>query len=197
MGLYNTIFTNPQTDLHERADIRNWRSAYDPLRELAEISLNGEERPSDLRTIATILLRNPEDLYLAWMMSCFVPWARAKLPGPTSKRPTTLATLAAREGIKADNKLAKIITHAVLELENVIKMKDSVVSQAMSSNSPLNEKDRAPSRENQGQAIRRWGQNWRSIAIYALLVQLSEAKEIGKSSINPYRYALRLSSKYL
>lgn len=185
MDLYNTIFTNPTTDLYERADTKNWRFAYDPLRELAEINLKDKERPSDLLTIATILLRDPEDLYLAWMMSCFVPWARAKPPAPTSKRPTTFATRAAREGIKADNKLAKVITHAVLELDYVIKMKDSVVSQAMSSASPLNEKDSASTRENQGQAIRRWGQHWRSIAIYALLVQLSEAKDIGKSSINP------------
>lgn len=195
-GLYNTIFTNPKADTHELADTKNWRSAYSSLRELAEVDPEDIEGSSHLPTIANILLRDLEDRYLAWMMSCFVPWARIEHPALKSKNPTSSAAVAAREGIKADNKLAKTIKDAVLALESVVKMKDSVASRMMSSTSPLEIEDRSSTREFLGQAVRRWGPRWRNIAIYALLVQLSEAKdESGKFSTNPYHCALYLSSK--
>lgn len=190
LGLFNTIFTDPKTNMDERADTKNWQLAYDPLRELAKADSEGNEKSSHLRTIAKILLRDPEDHYLAWMMSCFVPWARAETPTLNSKSPKTFAAVAAREGIKADNKLTKIINDAVFELESVIKMKDSVVSWRKSTTTPLEIRDRSSIREMQGQAVRHWGSCWRSIAIYALLVQLSEVRgETGKLTINSYNCA--------
>ena len=177
LGLYNTIFTNPKADIDKCADTRNWQFAYDPLQELTKVDTKGNERSSHLAIIAKILLRDPEDRYLAWMMSCFVPWARVETPTLNLKSPTTFAAVAAREGIKADNKLTKIINDAVLEFELIIKMKDSVVSRLKSSTLPLEIRDRSSIRETQGQAVRRWGPHWRNIAIYALLVQLSEAKD--------------------
>lgn len=142
---------------------------------------------SHLSATANILLRDPEDRYVAWMMSCFVPWARIQTPTFNSKNPTHFAAVAAREGIKADNKLTKIIKDAVLELESVIKMKDSVVSWTKSSTLPPEMRDQSSIREIQGQTIRHWGPRWRSIAIYALLVQLSEVRdESGKFTINLY-----------
>lgn len=185
LGLYNTIFTNPQVDMNGCVDTKNWRLAYYPLRELARADSKGDENSSHLSTLAKILLRDPEDRYLAWMMSCFVPWARVENPTLNSKSPTTFAAVAAREGIKADNKLMKIIEDAVLKLESVIKMKDSVVSRTKSSTLPMELRDHSSIREMHGLAIRDWGPRWRSIAMYALLVQLGEVREeSGKLTIN-------------
>jgi tRNA nucleotidyltransferase (CCA-adding enzyme) len=185
LDLYNTIFTNPKGDQHSRVGTKDWRLAYDSLQDLAKVDWKENERSPHLHTIAAVLLRNPEDLYLAWAMSCFVPWARADPHALGSKRPTTLAAIAAREGIKADNKLVKIINDAVLELGHVIKVKDSGIPETTSSTSPLKRKDQSSIREFLGKAVRHWGPRWRSIVIYALLVQLGEAKhEFGKSTVN-------------
>ena len=187
MGLYNTIFTNPNADTYERVDTNSWQFAYNSLQELVNTDSESNESSSHLSIAAEILLRDSEDRYLAWMMSCFVPWARVEKPTLNSKNLTTLAAIAAREGIKADNKLTKIIENAVLKLESVIKMKDYVVCWTKSSKLPLEMRDQSSIREIQGQAVRHWGPHWRSIAIYALLVQLSEVRdESGKLAINLY-----------
>lgn len=188
MGLYNTIFTNPNADICERVDTKNWQCAYDSLRALTNADFDGNKSSSRLSSIANILLRDPEDHYLAWMMSCFVPWARVGNSTFNSRSPTNLAAVAAREGIKADNKLTKIVKDAIFELESVIKMKDSVVSWTTSSTLPAEMRDHSSIREIQGQTIRNWGPRWRSIAIYAFLVQLSEVRdESGKFAANLYR----------
>lgn len=196
LGLYNTIFTNAKVNIQEYADTKNWHFAYVSLRALAEVDIEGNESSSHLPSIAKILLRDPEERYLAWTMSCFVPWARVKSPTLNSKHPTTFASVAAREGIKADNKLTKIIKDAILDLESVIELKDSTISRRKSSTWPLETRNLSAIREVQGQAVRRWGPRWRSTAIYALLVQLSEAREeSGKLTIKPYHCAQHLLSK--
>lgn len=171
--------------MYERVNTKNWQCAYDSLRGLVNADSEGTESSSYVSSIANILLRDPEDRYLAWMMSCFVPWARVENPTFNSRSLTNSAAVAAREGIKADNKLTKIIKDAVLELESVIKMKDSVVSWTKSSKLPVDMRGQSSIREIQGQTIRHWGPRWRSIAIFALLVQLSEVRdESGKFAIN-------------
>ena len=171
--------------MYERVDTQKWQCAYDSLRGLANADYEDTESSSHSSLIATILLRDSEDRYLAWMMSCFVPWARVKNPTFNSRSPTNSAAVVAREGIKTDNKLTKVIKDAVLEIESVVKMKDSIVSWTKSSKLPVEMRDQSSIRETQGQAIRHWGSRWRSIAIYALLVQLSEVRdESGKFAIN-------------
>lgn len=185
LDLYNTIFTNPKGAMDTHVDTKNWHLAYDSLRDLENFDLKEYGKSPHLHTIAEVLLRGPEDLYLAWTLSCFVPWARAGVPAPSSKRSTTLAAVAAREGVKADNKLVKTVNDAVLELDHVIKMKDSAIPEATSSTSPSEKKDQPSIREFLGKAVRHWGLHWRSIVMYALLVQLSEAKdESGKFTVN-------------
>lgn len=198
LDLYGTIFMDPKAAVHECPKTETWRFVCGSLNELVKTGLKGNERSTDLHNIAAVLLRDSEDLYLAWMMSCFVPWADTKLPAPNSKTPTTAAAIAAREGIKAKNTLSKIINNAGLEMKYVIRMKDSAASQLKSLTSPLKRKDCSSTRELQGQAIRHWGPHWRSIAIHALLVQLGEFRnESGKSSINLHHCALRWSAENL
>ena len=115
------------------------------------------------------------------MLVCFVPWAR-ELPKPkknlNSKRQPSPAYLAAREGLKADNKICKIVDAATHHLQEVIDLKDSI-GPKQESNEVNHKQVAAIDRAIHGQAIRRWGSEWRSVVIFALL---TEAMELGVRS---------------
>ncbi len=166
-------------------DTSRWSNAYRQLLEIVRARSESSDGESSLHYVSTILLRNSEDIFLAWMVACFVPWARKpqKLPDEgTSKRPPSAASLAAREGIKADNKITRVVDDAVSHLEDIIAIKNSVNDQTQPTTSPLERKQGVTDRVSQGQAIRRWGSKWRVSVIYALLTQIGEcAARSGKS----------------
>ena len=113
------------------------------------------------------------------MLACFVPWAREapKPPQkPTSKKLPSPASLAAREGIKVDHKICKLVDDGVMHLPEVIAIKDAVNNDGLETTSPLKRKQGTTTRESQGQAIRGLGSYWRSSVIYALLTQVAEAE---------------------
>ena len=173
LGLYNDIFTDPTNAKCKLVDTANWHRAYNQLR----VMINA----GSYKTIESILLRSPEDLYHAWILTCFVPWAREppKSPQKSHKRPMTAAGLVAREGIKAENRIYKLVDDAVSDLQDIVEMKDALGHEGQTTNIPLKRKQgaRAESqREMQGWAIRKWGSNWRSSAMYALLTEVAETK---------------------
>lgn len=132
-----------------------------------------------LHVVNRILLQEPEETYLAWILCCLVPLARATpepLKNPKSKSLPTLAAMAAREGIKADNKITNTVEIAALSIQDIITTKDSFSNEAAISSLTLKRKHPVTNREAQGKAIRRWGFHWRSSVMYALLVQVMEAK---------------------
>ena len=106
-------------------------------------------------------------MFLAWILVCFVPWAR-ELPKiskkAASKKQPSPACLAAREGLKADNKVCKVVDSAAHHLQGVIDLRGSIPKQG------------SIAREIHGQAIRAWGSDWRSVVIFALLTEGMEAK---------------------
>ena len=141
--------------------------------------LRNEEALGPITVISRILLREPldsEEVLLAWIVCCFIPWARSPKT-PSSKFPRTLAAAAAREGIKTDNKTTKIIEEASLNLPDVIMTRGLVFSRPeialLSSKQAL----QPSSRELYGKALLRWGAHWRSTVIFALLVEITEAKD--------------------
>lgn len=164
------------------ANTQHWQLAYDQLLALMT-PLSGTNTLVSSEVIATILLKEPhdsEEVYLAWLLCCFVPWAQTKLAtsnSSTSKFPYTVAATAARAGIKADNKITKIIEEAVLYFPDVIMTKGNAIDQPdpAAKNSKRNQS--SISRELHGKAIRRWGRHWRSTVIFALLVQVSHAQD--------------------
>lgn len=173
LGLYHEIFTDPTNEDCKLVDTANWHRAYNQLRVII--------KAGSYKTIESILLRSPEDFYHAWVLACFVPWAREppKSPQKSSKRPMTAAGLAAREGIKAENKIYKLVDDAVSDLQDIVEKKDAVSHEAQTANLPLKRKQGAcaeSQREMQGLAIRKWGSNWRSSAMYALLTEVAETK---------------------
>lgn len=141
--------------------------------------LRKEEALGPITLVSRILLREPldsEEVFLAWIVCCFIPYARSG-KSPSSKFPRTLAAAAAREGIKADNKTTKIIEDASLNLPDVIMTRGLVGIQPeialLSSKQTL----QPSNRELFGKALLRWGAHWRSTVIFALLVEITEAKD--------------------
>lgn len=186
LDLYNEVFTDPTDAECKVVDTANWHRAYNQLRDIIKAGSEGSILPKPFETIRSILLRSPEDLYHAWILTCFVPWAREppKSPQRSSKRPMTAASLAAREGIKAENKIYRLVDDAVSHLQDIVEKKDAVSHEDQTTTLPLKRKQGAcaeSQREMQGLAIRKWGSNWRCSAMYALLTEVAETKTAADS----------------
>ena len=184
MGLYNTVFTNPTDVECVHVDTTRWSLAYGHL--LNMLKLQPEESSSPSKAFIGKLLRDSDEVFLAWMLVCFIPWAKIESKPSkklTSKQPPSPASLAAREGIKADNKICKIVDDAVHSLQDVINLKDSFI-ESKTDDSTRKRKLGMDDRAMHGQAIRQWGSHWRCNAIFALLTQISEGNSsTGKSDL--------------
>ena len=181
LGLYNEVFTDPTNADCKSVDTGDWHFAYDMLRSMIREESEGSTIPISFETIRSILLRSPEDIYHAWLLTCFVPWAREppKSSQKPSKRPVTAASLAAREGLKAENKIYRLVDDATSHLQDIIEMKDAFNHEDQTANLLLKRKQgngAKTQREIQGSAIRKWGSNWRSSVMYALLTEVAETK---------------------
>ncbi|KAJ4419009.1 CCA tRNA nucleotidyltransferase, mitochondrial [Gnomoniopsis sp. IMI 355080] len=153
LGLYHTIFTDPAKPEMPTPDLAGWKTTCQFMHDLGAHGLYNE------------LVTSDEEKYLAWVLVCVVPFARA--PGQVSrsenlKKNRPLATQAAREGIKAPNKVSDLVTASWLHLEEIAEMKNLVCSE----NERMNERDYF------GMAIRRWdaqGKHWRLQVLFAML----------------------------
>lgn len=191
LGLYSTVFTALDDKLPYSAKIDCWKRAYDQLHILVSAKLKADVEPSteqglenSSREIGSILLRDPTkftaDVYQAWLLCAFVPWARVAPAAPQSPKGKILPTpaaLAARDGIKADNSTVKLVDNAVKTLDDIIELKDAATAGKPSTTSPLKRKYGSPGRSEQGMGIRRWGPHWRSSVIFAILAQVMESPE--------------------
>ena len=156
-----------------------WSKAYDQLLEIVRSKSEERTKPSLSKSIGKILLRTPEDEFLAWVVACFVPWAKQSSDysdKPTSKKPPSAASIAAREGIKADNKITKAIDDAVVFLPEIVSTKNSVINDFLITPSTLKRKLDTADRVNQGLAIRRWGPRWRLSVIFAILSEVGDSQ---------------------
>ncbi|KAI0148245.1 hypothetical protein F4776DRAFT_306363 [Hypoxylon sp. NC0597] len=163
LGLYHTIFTDPTYSDIPIPDISNWNIAYNLLDSLRQNKTPG--------SIYDVLIRSDEAAYYAWILATICPWETVKSePRRTSKgkAPPPFGTLAAREGIKANNKLCDLTTAAHSNKAEIV----SFVT-AVSENAPfITERDRF------GMAIRHWDSragHWRLQVLYALLAESIEA----------------------
>jgi len=155
-----------------RPDLSRWHGAYECLD-----SLSNNPAPASLYSV---LVRTDEAAYYAWTLSALPPWEYVDEPLHTGKGrpPPPLATLAAREGIKAPNKLCELITAAHNNRADILELKNAVVRNA----AHITERDRF------GMAIRHWdarGGYWRLQVLFCLLVEAmqrwsTEAKHSGE-----------------
>lgn len=161
------------------ADIGKWETAYTQLHHILQ-SRHDRFETNSTTVIKSILFRDAEDEYKAWLLCAFIPRATEaplvpKLPGIKTMDPP--AAMVAREGIKADNKQRKLISNAVTHLREIIAMKNTTIAQLTGTNASLKRKQEDLSRDAQGMAIRRWGSDWRSSVLFALLHEVEEASE--------------------
>lgn len=147
------MFTDPAKRDMPRPDLAAWRTAYEFLHKLSG------------HPLYRVLVTSEEERYLAWTIACIVPFAQIANQGAASgnlKRKPPLATVAAREGIKATNKVSELITAAWRDLNEIREMRDVVCSKG----------ERLNDRAYFGMAIRRWeahGKYWRLQVLFAML----------------------------
>ena len=178
--------------MYEYVDTANWFNAYGLLLAMTSIEPSGKNISSSLQTIKKLLIRDTHDLLLAWILVCFVPWARKCPNKKSAKKLSSPASIAAREGIKADNKICKNIDDAVANRKEIVALKNAAVEgEDLASSSPKRKKSPI-GRDIQGQAIRSWGSNWRSAVIYALLTDVFEANSSQDIELLTSQYALWL-----
>ncbi|KAI1156700.1 hypothetical protein F4825DRAFT_458883 [Nemania diffusa] len=171
LGLYHTIFTDPTksgTSIPS-PDLSRWHNAYDCLSHILGNQVDG--------SISNILVQTDEASYYAWTLSALAPWDYIDKPAHTGKGrpPPPLITLAAREGIKATNKLCDLVTAAHKNRADILALKTAVVEKA----TYINERDRI------GMAIRSWdakGGFWRLQVLFSLLVEAMQRWEVGAAS---------------
>lgn len=176
LDLYHTIFTDPTNLKMPKPDISNWSAVYRCLNDL-----QAQKAPDSLYDI---LVTSDEAVYSAWVLAAIIPWAQ--IPGgppkkPGAKRPPPFSALAAREGIKAPNKLSDTITAACRHREDILKLKEAVCNQEPC----MNERDRF------GMAVIEWdskGGQWRLQVLAALFYDvLVRQKGEGAESSKPYQ----------
>ena len=189
LGLYCEVFSDPTSTDCELLHTADWHRAYNLLEAMIMAGSEGVAFPESFSIIPSILLRGPQDMYLAWLLTCFVPWARAppKFSPKSPKRPINAASLAAREGIKAENKIYRLVDDAASDLQDIVEKKNVFNHEDHSTTSPMKRTQGANAniqREIHGLAIRKWGSNWRSSVMYALLSEVAETKtETGSRAV--------------
>jgi tRNA nucleotidyltransferase (CCA-adding enzyme) len=158
LGLYTTIFTDPTVQGTPNPSTTNWDTVYNCL----DI-LRMRETPG---SIYQSLVRSDDAKYLAWVLAALAPWSAVPQPATTNpKKSLPLGALAAREGIKMDNKMTSVITGAFRHREEVTSLKDAIKGENAYVNDP----------GTVGMSIRRWealGGQWRLQALFALLVEV-------------------------
>ncbi|RYO80950.1 hypothetical protein DL766_000291 [Monosporascus sp. MC13-8B] len=161
LGLYHTIFTDPNNASFPSPNTSNWKLVYNCLDTLRE-----NKAPA---SIYNVLVRSDEAAYLAWALAAIAPFGPLEQPPHTGRgrAPPPYGTVAAREGIKAPNKLSDLCTAAYNHRAEIISLKKAVIEGAPD----IDQRDKF------GMAIRHWdsrGGHWRLQVLSALLVEAME-----------------------
>ncbi|KAI1176700.1 hypothetical protein F4777DRAFT_587777 [Nemania sp. FL0916] len=168
LGLYHTIFTDPRKPATELPAMSQWPGAYECLEHLLQ--------HRKLGSISDILIQTDEAPHYAWVLAALTPWEGVdkSVYNSKGKPPPLLITLAAREGIKAPNKLCDLITAAHNNRADIMSLKTAVVQKT----GYINERDRF------GMAIRHWdakGGYWRLQVLFSLLVEAVHRWKVGSA----------------
>jgi tRNA nucleotidyltransferase/poly(A) polymerase len=171
LDLYGTIFADPNVEHanHYKPDVTQWRTLIDAVREMHE---------SD-GVISQQLMRDKEELYLAWQLAALIPYRDAPQPKaePGKKPGPPVSVVVAREGIKATNKISDVLTLAIRYQSEIAATVDRLYQQKRRPEKQF-EGDDLTSRGVLGMAIRRWGLSWRSQVFYSMLVEIADNQDV-------------------
>src|SRR5436305_12435490 len=96
--MYSTIFTDPSREISDSPNTSHWKNAYECLHYI--LSASPGSGPSDI--IRSLLIQNPEDTYIAWLLSALIPWSEIPNPvTPNGKASVPWVAIVARYGLKA------------------------------------------------------------------------------------------------
>ncbi|GAP92306.2 putative cca tRNA mitochondrial [Rosellinia necatrix] len=157
LHLYHAIFTDAAKPDMPIPNLSRWHSAYECLSHII--------KDQALGSIANVLIQSEEASYHAWVLCALAPWGYVDGPMHTGKgrAPPHPITLAAREGIRAPNKLCELVTAAHKNRESILNLKNIVAQRT----ALMDERDRF------GMAIRSWdarGGSWRLQVLFSILV---------------------------
>ncbi|KAF2473948.1 poly A polymerase C-terminal region-like protein [Lindgomyces ingoldianus] len=192
LDLYNTIFIDPTRPNNHPPDLEYLSPAY----KFVECYLR-TAKPDIPQIIPKTLIRNEEEQYFAWIWATLMPWVDAPMV-PHSKptqRPFYAATLVAREGIKAPNKICDVVTACLRDGEDIRKLVDACYTQLRRPNAKAAGED-PTARDTLGMAIRRWGPTWRSQLLFSLIYEIVLGSISQEQIFNSYSTFLNQLSKY-
>jgi tRNA nucleotidyltransferase/poly(A) polymerase len=171
LDLYDTIFADPSVDRadHYTPDVTHWRIIIDAVREMYESE----------GTISQHLMRDKEEVYLAWQLVAMIPYRDAPQPegDPGKKPPPPVSVVVVREGIKATNKVCDALNLSIRHQNEIATSVDRLYQQKRRPEKQFEGED-LTSRAVLGMAIRRWGPTWRSQVFYALLVEIADNQDV-------------------
>ena len=174
LGLYRTIFDDPNVSVDYKPDIEALEPAYNIL-----FTLNFADKDAQSAySLTRLLLRDAEERYLSWVLCAMMPWADAPAiedAKKAGKQPQLRAVSVAREGIKATNKVCDILGASIDNSPEMISLKDKFVKQIAKSKRNVAAEDDVTTRENLGMAIRRWGSSWRSQMVFAIMYDIAHS----------------------
>ncbi|KAI9874185.1 MAG: CCA tRNA nucleotidyltransferase, mitochondrial [Pleopsidium flavum] len=177
LGLYNTIFINPEQSDFDIANTDTWKRSYGGAHDLIECdSGTYTEADKPQAIVKGVLVRGAEEAYLTWLLAALVPWARFRSDpssAPGKKVPLPVVVTIVREGLKADNKVLRIVQGAVANTSEISALKEAV-AQGQVEGRKMN---MGPPRDVLGMAVRRWGRDWRLHVMLALLLEIGNVQD--------------------
>ncbi|KAI9800316.1 MAG: CCA tRNA nucleotidyltransferase, mitochondrial [Piccolia ochrophora] len=170
LSLYATIFTDPTSPSLSEPVTAAWKRVYDCTRLL----LSSEIPPCNKLRPLLFDLGQPQaethvvSQFIAWLITSLTPWSTTSaLSAPPSQQkgkiPPPVAVAVVRNGLKFPNKVCSVVSCAFQNASEVRTFKTKIMQHQSADGSCQ------PEREVLGMAIRRWGPDWRSAVLLALL----------------------------
>lgn len=173
LGLYHTIFSDPTLESDFEPDAHAWKVAYGLVNSIVEQS--GE--------LQKVLIPDAEHAHVAWILSAFVPWVDAPPSQPTKKGGKggpSMAVAAAREGIRAPNRICEIVNFSVRHFQEISTAKDDFLKAVRQPRQGATDEDPL-GRDTLGMLLRKLGATWRSQLLYAMMVEQTQTSRSDNS----------------
>lgn len=158
LSLYNSIFAPPEETLPP-LQTQHILRAVSALTYI--LSLPALPAPPRFPYVTSLLLSRYDE-YLAWLFAALTPWELYMFPGVGTKKPIPGAAAAAREGLKAPNKIFDTLTKSYNNLVTIRAMMQAVGS------------EQKLARNTAGKFVRGLGPDWRNQVLCCVLLDLAK-----------------------